>query len=160
MARPSKYSPEFKIDAVALWRASGGKRTVRDVAADLNVNTETLRSWIYAAERAAVVAVRRCTSGGRRPSRRPGRLWWCSGHEGRSVLVGGWWWVASSGWEGLGSHDTVQRVGQLKPVPFLTPVPGRARHRWLGEDSVEGTGQSPYRAPVSPYRTPPFRRLI
>jgi transposase-like protein len=35
---------------VALWRASGGKRTVRDVAADLNVNTETLRSWIYAAE--------------------------------------------------------------------------------------------------------------
>ena len=50
MARPSKYSPEFRIDAVALWRASGGKRTVRDVAADLNVNTETLRSWIYAAE--------------------------------------------------------------------------------------------------------------
>jgi transposase len=56
VARPSKYSPEFKIDAVALWRASGGKRTVRDVAADLNVNTETLRSWIYAAERAAVGA--------------------------------------------------------------------------------------------------------
>ena len=56
MARASKYSPEFKTDAVALWRASGGKRTVRDVAADLNVNTETLRSWIYAPERAAVVA--------------------------------------------------------------------------------------------------------
>jgi transposase len=46
-----KYSPEFKADAVALWRACGGQRSVKDVAADLNVNTETLRSWIYAAER-------------------------------------------------------------------------------------------------------------
>jgi len=52
--RPSKYSPEFKADAVALWRASGGKRSVKDVAADLNVNTETLRSWIHAAERSGV----------------------------------------------------------------------------------------------------------
>ena len=51
MSRPSKYSPEFKADAVALWRAAGGKRSVKDVAADLNVNTETLRSWIHAADR-------------------------------------------------------------------------------------------------------------
>ncbi|GAB3971222.1 hypothetical protein GCM10029978_046000 [Actinoallomurus acanthiterrae] len=46
MARPSKYSPEFRSDAVALWRASGGRRTFKDVAADLNVNPETLRSWV------------------------------------------------------------------------------------------------------------------
>ena len=43
MARPSKYSPEFRSDAIALWRASAGRRTYRDVAADLNVNPETLR---------------------------------------------------------------------------------------------------------------------
>jgi transposase len=40
-----------KADAVALWRAAGSKRSVKAVAADLNVNTETLRSWIHAAER-------------------------------------------------------------------------------------------------------------
>ncbi|MFD9339654.1 IS3 family transposase [Streptomyces sp. NPDC060028] len=45
MARPSKYSAEFRSDAIALWRASAGRRTFRDVAADLNVNPETLRTW-------------------------------------------------------------------------------------------------------------------
>ncbi|MFF1651124.1 transposase [Streptomyces sp. NPDC058240] len=38
MARPSKYSAEFRSDAIALWRASAGRRTFKDVAADLNVN--------------------------------------------------------------------------------------------------------------------------
>ncbi|GHB34463.1 transposase [Streptomyces chryseus] len=46
MARPSKYSPEFRSDAIALWRASAGRRTFKDVAADLNVNPETLRTWV------------------------------------------------------------------------------------------------------------------
>lgn len=50
MARPSKYSPEFRSDAVALWRASAGRRTYRDVAADLNVNPETLRVWVRDAD--------------------------------------------------------------------------------------------------------------
>ncbi|MEV0538171.1 IS3 family transposase [Kitasatospora sp. NPDC050463] len=50
MARPSKYSAEFRSDAVALWRASAGRRTFKDVAADLNVNPETLRSWVRAVE--------------------------------------------------------------------------------------------------------------
>ncbi|MEC4019900.1 IS3 family transposase [Streptomyces sp. H27-D2] len=44
MARPSKYNVEFRPDAVALWRASAGRRTFKDVAADLNVNPETLRA--------------------------------------------------------------------------------------------------------------------
>ncbi|GAA2971833.1 hypothetical protein GCM10010446_65610 [Streptomyces enissocaesilis] len=50
MARPWKYSPEFRSDAIALWRASAGRRTFRDVAADLNVNPETLRTWVRDAD--------------------------------------------------------------------------------------------------------------
>jgi transposase len=50
VARPSKYSPEFRSDAIALWRASAGRRTFKDVAADLNVNPETLRTWVRDAD--------------------------------------------------------------------------------------------------------------
>jgi transposase len=50
VARSSKYSAEFRSDAVALWRASAGRRTFKDVAADVNVNPETLRSWVRAAD--------------------------------------------------------------------------------------------------------------
>ncbi|WP_093803027.1 transposase [Streptomyces sp. Wb2n-11] len=46
MARPSKYSPEFRSDAIGLWRAPAGRRTLKDVAAHLNVNPETLRTWV------------------------------------------------------------------------------------------------------------------
>ncbi|MET7552482.1 transposase [Streptomyces sp. NPDC005500] len=45
MARPSNHSSEFRSDAIALWRASADRRTFKDVAADLNVNPETLRTW-------------------------------------------------------------------------------------------------------------------
>ncbi|WP_405720757.1 transposase [Streptomyces sp. NBC_00046] len=50
MARPSKYSAEFRSDAITLWRASAGRRTFKDVAADLNVNPETLRTWVRDAD--------------------------------------------------------------------------------------------------------------
>ncbi len=50
MASPSKYSPEFRTDAVALWRASAGRRTFKSVADDLNINHETLRTWVREAE--------------------------------------------------------------------------------------------------------------
>ncbi|OIJ86104.1 hypothetical protein BIV25_42180 [Streptomyces sp. MUSC 14] len=53
MARPSKYNAEFRSDAVALWRASAGRQTFKDVATDLNVNPETLRTWVREAEGAA-----------------------------------------------------------------------------------------------------------
>jgi transposase len=44
-----KYYPaEFKADAVALYRSRPGA-TIKSVAADLGVNTETLRNWIRAA---------------------------------------------------------------------------------------------------------------
>ncbi|MFD7617928.1 transposase [Streptomyces sp. NPDC059802] len=46
MARPSKYGAEFRSDAIAFWRASVGRRTVKDVAADPKVSSETLRTWV------------------------------------------------------------------------------------------------------------------
>ncbi|AWZ07982.1 hypothetical protein DRB96_29630 [Streptomyces sp. ICC1] len=50
VARSSKYSAEFRSDAIALWRTSVGRRTFWDVAADLNVNPETLRTWVRDAD--------------------------------------------------------------------------------------------------------------
>lgn len=43
------YPAEFKADAVALYRSRPGA-TIRSVAGDLGVNTETLRNWIRAAD--------------------------------------------------------------------------------------------------------------
>ena len=43
------YPPEFKADAVALYRSRPGA-TIKSVAGDLGVNTETLRNWIRAAD--------------------------------------------------------------------------------------------------------------
>ncbi len=43
------YPAEFKADAVALYRSRPGA-TVKSVAGDLGVNTETLRNWIRAAD--------------------------------------------------------------------------------------------------------------
>ncbi|MFF4427398.1 transposase [Streptomyces sp. NPDC001549] len=42
------YPAEFKADAVALYRSRPGA-TIKSVAGDLGVNTETLRNWIRAA---------------------------------------------------------------------------------------------------------------
>ncbi|WP_262376242.1 transposase [Streptomyces sp. sk2.1] len=44
------YPAEFKADAVALYRSRPGA-TIKPVAADLGMNTETLRNWIRAADR-------------------------------------------------------------------------------------------------------------
>ncbi|MFE3649174.1 transposase, partial [Streptomyces sp. NPDC059152] len=41
----SKYSLEFRADAVALYHASPGG-TYASVAKDLGVNHETLRTWV------------------------------------------------------------------------------------------------------------------
>lgn len=43
------YPAEFEADAVALYRSRPGA-TIKSVAADLGVNTETLRNWIRAAD--------------------------------------------------------------------------------------------------------------
>ncbi|MEU9625021.1 MULTISPECIES: transposase [unclassified Streptomyces] len=43
------YPAEFKADAVALYRSRPGA-TIKSVATDLGVNTQTLRNWIRAAD--------------------------------------------------------------------------------------------------------------
>ncbi|WP_405692378.1 transposase [Streptomyces sp. NBC_00057] len=43
------YPAEFKADAVALYQSRPGA-TIKSVATDLGVNTETLRNWIRAAD--------------------------------------------------------------------------------------------------------------
>ncbi|WP_219729331.1 transposase [Streptomyces noursei] len=43
------YPAEFKKDAVELYRSRPGA-TIKQVAVDLGVNTETLRNWIRAAD--------------------------------------------------------------------------------------------------------------
>ena len=48
MARPSKYPPEFREQAVELVRASG--KTVAAVARDLQINDTTLGNWVKADE--------------------------------------------------------------------------------------------------------------
>ncbi len=44
MAPPSKYSPEFREEAVQL--ALRSSKTVTEVARELNLNPETLRGWV------------------------------------------------------------------------------------------------------------------
>ena len=46
MGRPSKYSPEFREQAVELVRASD--KTVAEVARDLKINDTTLGNWVKA----------------------------------------------------------------------------------------------------------------
>lgn len=43
------YPAEFKADAVALYRSRPGA-TIKSVAGDLGMNTETLRNWIRSAD--------------------------------------------------------------------------------------------------------------
>ncbi|MFF1343712.1 transposase [Streptomyces sp. NPDC058290] len=49
VGRRSPYPAEFRNDAVALYRAAGGRRTYA-VAADVGVTGETLRSWVRQAD--------------------------------------------------------------------------------------------------------------
>jgi len=44
MGRPSKYSPEFREQAVEPVRATG--KTIAEVARDLSINDTTLGNWI------------------------------------------------------------------------------------------------------------------
>ena len=49
MGRPSKYTEEFRRDAVDLVRSS--QRPINQVARELGMSHETLRNWVRAAER-------------------------------------------------------------------------------------------------------------
>jgi transposase len=46
VGRQSPYPEEFRKDAVALYRAAGGKRTYAAVAVELGITGETLRTWV------------------------------------------------------------------------------------------------------------------
>lgn len=46
MGRPSKFSPEFREQAVELVKATG--KTVAEVARDLQINDTTLGNWVKA----------------------------------------------------------------------------------------------------------------
>jgi transposase len=48
VGRPSKYSDEFRRDAVELVRSSG--RAINDVARELGLCHETLRNWVRVAQ--------------------------------------------------------------------------------------------------------------
>jgi transposase len=52
LGRPSKYTQEFRRDAVALVRSSG--RPVNQVARELGMSHETLRNWVRADDRQQV----------------------------------------------------------------------------------------------------------
>jgi transposase len=43
-----KYTLQFRVDAVALWRASAGQRTTKGITADLGITREALRLWVRA----------------------------------------------------------------------------------------------------------------
>ncbi|WP_369523401.1 transposase [Micromonospora haikouensis] len=49
LGRPSKYTEEFRRDAVDLVHSSG--RPINQVARELGMSHETLRNWVRAAER-------------------------------------------------------------------------------------------------------------
>ena len=51
MGRPSLYSEEFRADAVRLVVDSAPPRSINEVALELGLNRETLRSWVRRAEK-------------------------------------------------------------------------------------------------------------
>jgi transposase len=66
------HTPEFRADAVALWRASAGQRTMKAIAADLGITRETLRLWVRAAEGGGQAAAGGSGQAGPRRPRWPG----------------------------------------------------------------------------------------
>ncbi|GJF25453.1 transposase [Streptomyces sp. HO565] len=63
MGRKSPYPEEFRKDAVALFRAGGGKRTYAAVAADLGITAESLRTWVRKENESQAVPERREAGG-------------------------------------------------------------------------------------------------
>jgi transposase len=51
MGRPSPYSEEFRADAVRLVVDSTPPRSINEVAVELGLNRETLRSWVRRSEK-------------------------------------------------------------------------------------------------------------
>ncbi|PWI04704.1 hypothetical protein DIZ27_43675 [Streptomyces sp. NWU339] len=73
VGRQSPYPEEFRKDAVALYRAAGGKRTYAVVAAELGITGETLRTWVRK-DAAQQTSERRVGGGGESPVEELARL--------------------------------------------------------------------------------------
>lgn len=50
MGSATKYTDDFKRNAVARFRAAAGSRTFASMAVELGVNHETLRGWVRQAQ--------------------------------------------------------------------------------------------------------------
>src|SRR3954465_8807913 len=61
------YPPEFKADAVALYRSRPGA-TIAQIADDLGVNRETLRSWVRLDDQRRGEGGRRAAAGRQQPA--------------------------------------------------------------------------------------------
>ena len=48
--RSRRYSPEFRAEAVRLYRSVKGEKSMRELAVELGISNETLRSWIKQAD--------------------------------------------------------------------------------------------------------------
>lgn len=48
MSRPRGYPPEFRAEAVRLYRDTD--KTLRQVASDLGISVESIRKWVHQAE--------------------------------------------------------------------------------------------------------------
>lgn len=72
MGRKSPYPEEFRKDAVALYRAAGGKRTYAAVATDLGITAESLRTWVRKENESQALPERR--EAGVRPAEELARL--------------------------------------------------------------------------------------
>ena len=70
MGRPSKYSEEFRAEAVRLWRDSG--LTFNRVAADLGIPATTLRAWVRTTQAPRPSYLRRDAAGDRAAAEVPG----------------------------------------------------------------------------------------
>ena len=44
--RRSRYTPEFRAEAVKLYRSVKQEKSMRQIATELGISNETLRSWI------------------------------------------------------------------------------------------------------------------
>lgn len=48
--RKSRYTPEFRAEAVGLYRSVQGEKSMRELAVELGISNKTLRSWIKQAD--------------------------------------------------------------------------------------------------------------
>lgn len=48
--RGKRYSPEFKAEAVRLYRSVKGEKSMRELAGELGISNETLRTWVKQAD--------------------------------------------------------------------------------------------------------------